>query len=952
MRLLQIEIGPIEQKFLAKRFTNHREEFYYRKFYKLLDIKPPDDFADPELLFDTLPQPFRMICKVMEEDILEAAWNQIVAREEAGTIAGAGTGWKKGMPKGTKGTKARAAYPTFNYGDLGFVTAQSASTEGDRIFVGNGEGKIFMLNPLASSPIAQEEAFPDHIGGVKTLAFAAGRTHAQAARKEGGDLPLTVAVAANVTNKLPKPPPEVDEEGQPIPPEVNPEDEEEPKPGSRVLVYEVWSESIDDSPMLTKRCQVNLEGVRVCHLEISSDAKYLAVTTEENTVLVYELPEPSIKPDPKVEEEKRKEEERKRKELAKRRGESVDDLGGEDGGSDEEGGAVGEDGGAKKVVAVVNAFPPPVLELTEVHLEIKEPSKEAPEKKEEDPVDPPPAKDSKKKKGEPEAPVGEAVIEEVQAPKLPAPNVYFTVMASMSSKASDEPSTNGLVVARIGSNDLSSYSLGPTALGYKIVPPKPKEPPPEVVLDKKGKKVPPKAGKVPVDEKQGEDNDEPAKGGPGPLSQWKLPSDISCTGLDSSTALMTIGLTDGAVLLWDLAAGMLKHALGRHEKRVNSVAMHGSQYVVSGSDDELYHIYDLGKLSSGPSDNPFAQAGGSRHRMPPPVAPRRLQLRADSNKPILHVACCTDLPVVLCVDSDLCMRMYDLTDGSLVGELAATKDGSWVPLLTFGLAGKLQPSLCCRGGQISYVALGEEEHDKFSSPDDAVVEALLLPSEPEAEDENGDPTDAIPGEEDRNEKEEKGDGEEDGEKVEEVPKVELPSSKLMVYDISDIICTLCPAIANACSGHSKGMAKQLFARTPSVQRQDPTAVLSTFGGFGGGMGGGGNDIPEAAMPTSPAASRASSIRRTRSKKSLTIKRGITRNGDELGAGGGGGFGGLSQAALEGPAKVRQLRAPFFNNTERRAKADAMECAGDRGERERKLVDRRQQLLQMMMPKVG
>ena len=61
---------------------------------------------------------------------------------------------------------------------------------------------------------------------------------------------------------------------------------------------------------------------------------------------------------------------------------------------------------------------------------------------------------------------------------------------------------------------------------------------------------------------------------------------------------------------------------------------------------------------------------------------------------------------------------------------------------------------------------------------------------------------------------------------------------------------------------------------------------------------------------------------------------------------------LSQAALEGPAKTRMPRAPFFNNTEKRARQDAIECSADRGDRERKLVDRRSQVLAALMPKVA
>lgn len=47
------------------------------KFLKWIELSRPADYVDPELVFARLPQPYRRIVKVLERDILDAAWELI-----------------------------------------------------------------------------------------------------------------------------------------------------------------------------------------------------------------------------------------------------------------------------------------------------------------------------------------------------------------------------------------------------------------------------------------------------------------------------------------------------------------------------------------------------------------------------------------------------------------------------------------------------------------------------------------------------------------------------------------------------------------------------------------------------------------------------------------------------------------------------------------------------------
>lgn len=52
----------------------------YQKFYRMLDVLPPADYVNPSIRVGRLPQPYRMVLKILEEDVLDLAWEEISIR--------------------------------------------------------------------------------------------------------------------------------------------------------------------------------------------------------------------------------------------------------------------------------------------------------------------------------------------------------------------------------------------------------------------------------------------------------------------------------------------------------------------------------------------------------------------------------------------------------------------------------------------------------------------------------------------------------------------------------------------------------------------------------------------------------------------------------------------------------------------------------------------------------
>ncbi|KAG9412821.1 hypothetical protein AC1031_015720 [Aphanomyces cochlioides] len=66
-----------DEKKLLVHFTSPSGLVSLDAFLDFVDIHAPDDHVDPELTFAALPQPFRMLDKLLHDDILDRAWGII-----------------------------------------------------------------------------------------------------------------------------------------------------------------------------------------------------------------------------------------------------------------------------------------------------------------------------------------------------------------------------------------------------------------------------------------------------------------------------------------------------------------------------------------------------------------------------------------------------------------------------------------------------------------------------------------------------------------------------------------------------------------------------------------------------------------------------------------------------------------------------------------------------------
>lgn len=62
----QVYLDKKECDVLDRRFTNSSGDLEYFRLIKTLDIGTPEEHMDPTHFEDTLPQPYRMIAKILE----------------------------------------------------------------------------------------------------------------------------------------------------------------------------------------------------------------------------------------------------------------------------------------------------------------------------------------------------------------------------------------------------------------------------------------------------------------------------------------------------------------------------------------------------------------------------------------------------------------------------------------------------------------------------------------------------------------------------------------------------------------------------------------------------------------------------------------------------------------------------------------------------------------------
>lgn len=76
---LWIHLEKSEIEFISANFASGIDgKLNWTKFVKKLDILPPDDFSEPDRFLDPLPEPLAGIIEILELEIIDAAWLEII----------------------------------------------------------------------------------------------------------------------------------------------------------------------------------------------------------------------------------------------------------------------------------------------------------------------------------------------------------------------------------------------------------------------------------------------------------------------------------------------------------------------------------------------------------------------------------------------------------------------------------------------------------------------------------------------------------------------------------------------------------------------------------------------------------------------------------------------------------------------------------------------------------
>eukprot|EP00937_MAST-01D_sp_MAST-1D-sp2_P001259 g1259.t1 len=949
---LRISLSAAETELLKKHFVRRRDcsggtegggkwspVVNCHRLLRALQLVPPGvldpDYMDPEQLRDQLPQPFRMIVKVLEEDVLDRAWDEIERRRKA---AAAGAGWPAGQEAvahmRAKGTlPEHVAFPTAAREGFGLLTAIGTSFEGDRLILGNATGELFAADSaghvLASCAVgaaaaAQATAPPAEPGQEEDLA------QGQAAAQSG-----PVCCVSNLVNRQRPSDNRGASDGAPTifaacaaaapsgtgagdTDEGAAEDEGEGQAQADacdacdVLVFELWASPADENPRVTPAARVRLRAPAT-RLRLSEDGVYLAAADAEGTVSVFALAPPSAPPPVAAGE--------------------VDGDASAPGAGDAPA-AAARAGGVALVLEEEDEERARALLAAQASRSSAAGAPAAPEPKGKGK-----AAKGKGKKAEPAA--DEVVATPAAAlPPPPPPDLHFVVMGGAAPRsASATAATSAVVVCRMGRHAFRRYNLGAARGAVPVGKPSAAAAKSDAADKDKGKGKGKGKSAAPAAAAEEDDAARPTAR-PTAVGEWAFSAPISCTAIDSTGQLLAVGLEDGNVVVHDTQFGVHVCHLPRHRSAVRCVAVHRQQYVLSGGDDELLHLCDIGPWP-GASDAAEMAAAAAKTGV---VAgshgkPRLVALRDDGRSAVVAAACFSDVPIGVVCSADNCVRLYDLQRGDKVGDLATSRDGSWVPAV-----GSVVPGDKAARAQLA----ASGEHVYLLAQRDSGAEAAGVAKAQARHAMSGGRRDAGAG-------------------AVDIAAEEL-RSRLLAFAAGETVKALCPAIANACAGtDGRWRAKHLFATTPHTQRVDAGASLGFAGGMPSRVGMGGFEAGGASQHdrvrsalvggTSVAGSRVScqpSRQRSRGGRASS-------KGERAGAAGRttqfaaqqstGGAGGLSAAMLEEPGRVRLPRAPAYIDAAQRAKRNMMRAGESRAERQARLSQRRQQMISNLTPQV-
>ena len=863
----KVTVGEFE--ILLRNFCDYKGDVRISHFLRALNIGPPTDHADPELMFDELPQPYKLIVEVLEEDILDASWEII---DEKYQLSAGNAVLDDDKEDGEEVQRIALAmstpcFPVATSRVEGSPSCVNYSKDGKLCIIGTTNGTVKLFGNSGAQAIATLPVFPDSHGGIACIS--------EIVESEGfevtGDTPKLVAVAASqMTHEaflLKTSGSEADKDSDAKNSKSKKKDKKAAKGGKDegeasddviggfVNIYELW----ETEPRFTLVATLAVKS-DVHSVVISPASKYLSVSCVDGCVEVYSIPDRPLPPhidnvdssvvgkmEPVAEEQ----------ELAEV----------EEG---EEGNVVPSRYSREKITLERTVLK---INLTlEDRLGVFKPTNSVTESKINALSVESEAGDEMGDEGDNNGrnskagsrPPSQAKSVSSEASSLsesksvdPCGIVNFiqTPVSTLNNKRSSKFLTTGLLVWWPGSNRLKRYFLD---------------------------------NKV-TSNAQGEGIEEAKQHGKHHKvlhTEWFFASAITSTCVDVSCSIVAVGLSDGSVIVWDIHTGRRRAQFRRHtglhgnRAAVCSIAIWGQRYVVSGAMDGSIQINDMlnGDIETicrnimwnqRDSSQPKSANIGSESQM---IAMRE----KDGSSAILDLTCLTDIPIAVaaCEDDNgvVTLRLYDLPSGTFMGvidfrdnknvDLEACKwmfgqitdslgmDGmdarphgdafrgaltsmkrvSGRGVVVNGGKKALGPRVIfvsAKGSNI-YVLCSDKMEAKAAR--DYQPPEKTVPSE-DAEDENINSTEDLR------------------------PTI---SYKMNIYEDWKLICDAYPAIASTCQNGTDipHNAKRLFMITTSEQRSDPNADLEAFllGPPGLHPKPYGNAVPPQSRPTNVASS--------------------------------------------------------------------------------------------------
>jgi len=140
---LDMELDQVTLFYCQKRFSNFEHIFDINSFVNLMDIALPDSYIDPKLHEDVLPQPYRMIAQIVEEDIVDLAWLMITRLHTEILLNSDG----KPLCIPRNQPLQNTCVPTYISEKISKVTSMNAAPVGNYVFLTTSESVFSVFDP-------------------------------------------------------------------------------------------------------------------------------------------------------------------------------------------------------------------------------------------------------------------------------------------------------------------------------------------------------------------------------------------------------------------------------------------------------------------------------------------------------------------------------------------------------------------------------------------------------------------------------------------------------------------------------------------------------------------------------------------------------------------------------------------------------------------------------------